>query len=80
MTTSSPPSGDAQLLDRAIAVVTNGNRSAFGRWLGHTDGSTVRAWLRGRRPLPDEMRRLCESVTAEPEARAWQVRRTFDRP
>ena len=34
------------LLAAAIDQATDGNRSAFGRLLGHSDGSRVRAWLR----------------------------------
>jgi DNA-binding transcriptional regulator YiaG len=62
---------DPELLTQAIDVATHGNRSAFGRLLGHTDGSRVRTWLRGDRALPPTERRLCRVIVAHPNVARW---------
>lgn len=65
------PVSDAELLEAALAVATDGNRSAFGRLLGHSDGSRVRTWLRGDRALPETERRLCRVLLEHPELSLW---------
>lgn len=64
-------SGDAALLAAAIDAATDGNRTAFGRLLGHSDGATVRRWLRADRALPATERRLCRAIVAHPEIALW---------
>lgn len=62
---------DPELLEAAIEAATEGNRTAFGRLLGHSDGSRIRSWLRGERPLPATERRLCRVIIAHPSVARW---------
>jgi hypothetical protein len=72
---------DTDLLRAAIDVATDacrwprvdgkGNRSAFGRLLGHSDGSRVRAWLREDRGLPPTERRVCRVIVDHPQVARW---------
>ena len=63
---------DAELLAAAIDVATQGNRSAFGRLLGHQDGAQVRDWLAGTVRLSSAVRTLLRVIVAHPQTmRRW---------
>ncbi len=62
---------DAGLVEQAARVACEGNRTAFGRLLGHSDGRTVRAWLSGARGLTATDRLLLRVILAHPSVARW---------
>lgn len=55
-------------LEAAVDHVSNGNRTAFGKRLGYSDGAFVRQMLSGLRPITEKTIRAVEAL---PNMRDW---------
>jgi hypothetical protein len=60
--------GRVALLQGAIARVTAGNKTAFGRLLGYKDGGFVRQMLVGTRPVTEK---TVQQIEGLPGMRGW---------